>query len=89
MRIDCPFCGSRDLSEFVYLGDAGFRRPDPEAPDAQQRFVREVYERDNPMGRHHELWYHGFGCRSWLRVTRDTRSHEVSNVVLVKGTGDD
>ncbi len=29
-----------------------------------------------------ELWYHAFGCRSWLRVTRDTRTHEIFAVEL-------
>lgn len=77
MRIRCPFCGERDASEFTYLGDAGSRRPDPAAPDAQAQFFDAVYLRDNPAGRHEELWYHGSGCRSWLRVTRDTRTHEI------------
>ena len=77
MRIPCPFCGNRDLSEFAYLGDAAFRRPSAIAQGAEQRFVDAVYLRDNPAGLHSELWYHTFGCRSWLRVTRDTRTHEI------------
>ncbi len=77
MRIQCPFCGERDVSEFAYLGDADFRRPDVNAPDAERRFVEAVYFRDNPAGPHDELWYHAFGCRGWLRVTRDTRTHEI------------
>jgi sarcosine oxidase subunit delta len=77
MRIQCPYCGERDLSEFTYRGDAAFARPDPAATDAARRFFEQVYLRTNPAGPHEELWYHGFGCRSWVRVTRDTRSHEV------------
>jgi sarcosine oxidase subunit delta len=77
MLIQCPFCGERDLSEFAYLGDAAFQRPDPAAPDAGARFVAAVYLRENPAGPHAELWYHASGCRSWLRVTRDTRTHEI------------
>ena len=34
MRIDCPHCGSRDIQEFVYRGDASVLRPDPEREDA-------------------------------------------------------
>lgn len=79
MRIQCPFCGERDVSEFTYLGDATVRRPDPAAPE---QFFEAVYLRDNPAGRHEELWYHGFGCRSWLRVTRDTRTHEIFAVQM-------
>jgi len=43
-----------------------------------------VYIRDNPAGRYAELWYHGAGCRSWLTVTRDTRTHEVFAVELAR-----
>ena len=81
MRIQCPFCGERDLSEFSYRGDAGFRRPDAAAPDAGPRFFEEVYLRVNPAGAHEELWYHLYGCRSWLKVTRNTRTHEILAVL--------
>jgi heterotetrameric sarcosine oxidase delta subunit len=77
MRIQCPFCGERDASEFAYLGAADCRRPDAQAADAQARFVAAVYLRVNPAGPHDELWYHASGCRSWLRVVRDTRTHEI------------
>jgi methylglutamate dehydrogenase subunit B len=80
MRIQCPFCSDRDISEFSYLGDAAFRRPDPHGPQAQAQFVEAVYFRDNPAGLHDELWYHAYGCRSWLRVTRHTISHEIAQV---------
>ncbi len=77
MRIQCPFCGERDLGEFSYRGDAGFERPDAAAADAAARFFEQVYLRANPAGPHEELWYHVFGCRSWLNVTRNTRTHEI------------
>ena len=41
-----------------------------------------VYLRANPAGPQHELWYHSAGCRSWLNVTRDTRTHEIASVRL-------
>ncbi len=82
MRIQCPFCGDRDVSEFAYLGDANCSRPDPAAPDAPQRFYEAVYLRDNPAGPHLELWYHASGCRGWLRVQRNTRTHEVLSASL-------
>ena len=80
MRIQCPFCGERDVSEFSYLGDAAFRRPAADA--AQGEFYEAVYLRDNPAGPHEELWYHTSGCRSWLRVTRNTRTHEILGVAF-------
>ena len=77
MRIPCPFCGDRDSQEFVYRGDASPRRPGDEAG-----FHDYVYLRDNPAGLQNELWYHSAGCRSWLDVTRDTRTHEIASVSL-------
>jgi sarcosine oxidase subunit delta len=77
MRIPCPFCGERDAREFSYLGDATLTRPDPAAPDAERQFFDYVYLRDNPAGPHRELWYHGQGCRSWIEVSRDTRTHRI------------
>lgn len=80
MRIPCPHCGSRDIREFTYLGDATVQRPDPAAPDALERFTDYVYLRENPAGPHCELWYHGYGCQAWLTVLRNTRTHEILSV---------
>lgn len=88
MRLKCPYCGERDHSEFTYLGDGGAPRPDPSAPDASGRFFEAVYLRANPAGQHDELWYHSAGCRSWLLVTRDTRTHDVLSVSYARGAAD-
>jgi sarcosine oxidase subunit delta len=82
MRLPCPYCGSRDLSEFTYLGDAGPARPSPDGEGAEAAFVDYVYLRDNPAGPHKEFWYHAQGCRSWLRVERDTRTHAILSAQL-------
>jgi methylglutamate dehydrogenase subunit B len=89
MRIKCPYCGERDAAEFTYLGAADLLRPDAAAKDAASAFYEYVYIRDNPAGPHAELWYHAGGCRSWLRVVRDTRTHAIASAELVKrdGTG--
>jgi len=84
MRIRCPFCGERDLNEFAYLGDAQFKRPDPGRRADAARFFEAVYLRDNPAGPHDELWYHTYGCRSWLRVSRDTLTHEILAVQFAR-----
>jgi heterotetrameric sarcosine oxidase delta subunit len=80
MRIPCPFCGARDSHEFAYLGDATVKRPDPGAPDAQASFHDYVYLRENPAGPHREYWHHTAGCRRWLVVERDTRTHDIVGV---------
>lgn len=84
MRIPCPLCGERDAREFAYLGDADVKRPDATHPAA---FFEYVYLRDNPAGMLHEYWYHGTGCRSWLVVTRDTRTHEIASAVRAASRG--
>jgi len=84
MLIPHPLLGPRDCSEFVYLGDASLlKRPDPGKPDAQTAFHDYLHLRDNPAGEHRELWYHEQGDRSWLMVTRNTLTHEISDVRLV------
>jgi heterotetrameric sarcosine oxidase delta subunit len=87
MRLTCPFCGSRDAHEFSYLGDATVRRPDASAENAIAQFHEYVYLRDNPAGLHKELWYHASGCRQWLEVERDTRSHAVSAIRFARKVG--
>jgi len=85
MIIAHPLLGPRDAAEFVYLGDASLiDRPDWQAPDAAERFHDYAYLRDNPAGAHRELWYHEQGDRSWLVVTRDTVSHEITRVQMAR-----
>ena len=79
MRLTCPLCGARDSREFTYLGAATLLdRPGPEDMHAY------VHLRDNPAGPHAELWQHSMGCGAWRHVTRDTTTHEVLEVRLVK-----
>ncbi len=85
MIINHPLLGPRDSSEFVYLGDASLiDRPDWQAENAAEAFYDYAYLRDNPAGAHQELWYHEGGDRSWLVVTRDTLTHEISKVELAR-----
>ena len=79
MRLPCPLCGARDIREFSYLG-AALARPETQAwgPGWDDY----LHNRDNPAGATEELWYHGQGCGAWLRVTRDTVTHEVMRAEL-------
>ena len=99
MRINCPYCGERDASEFTYLGDASLVRPnstpkdpplDPASDEAQalrDQFYDYVYLRDNVAGFMQESWYHGGGCRTWLTVERHTVTHEIKSVTAAPGVG--
>ena len=84
MLIHCPFCGPRDLSEFVYCGDADnlAMRPHPEATD-QAAWNAYVYDRRNPAGEHAEIWQHAGGCRKFLRIIRNTVTHEIVSIEML------
>jgi len=83
MRIPCPYCGSRDSSEFSYRSDAVPVRPAPDAPISA--FHDYVYLRRNPAGLIREHWYHASGCRQWLVVERDTVTHIIEGASLAQG----
>ncbi|TIS54679.1 sarcosine oxidase subunit delta [Mesorhizobium sp.] len=85
MRIVCPFCGERELGEFTYLGDAKPVRPAASA--SEDEVFDYVYLRDNVAGQMSEYWYHGGGCRAWLKITRNTLTHEISAVEPAAGVG--
>lgn len=82
MRIPCPYCGPRDISEFAYHGDATLTRPESGYAEAMYDYV---YLRDNPAGVHREHWYHQAGCHAWLVVTRNITTHEILDATLAHG----
>ena len=85
MLINHPHLGPRDAAEFVYLGDASLiNRPDWQSENASDEFYEYLYLRDNPAGVTRELWFHEQGDRSWLVVTRNTLTHEITKVVLAR-----
>lgn len=85
MIINHPLLGPRDAAEFTYLGDASLiNRPDWQSETAAQDFYEYGYLRNNPAGIHRELWFHEAGDRSWLVVTRNTVTHEISNVEMAR-----
>ncbi|MEM6661085.1 MAG: sarcosine oxidase subunit delta [Pseudomonadota bacterium] len=73
IRIRCPFCGLRDHSEFSYEGDATVAYPALDA--SEDEWYEAVFLRDNPRGRHRELWRHC--CGAFVEVERDTVTHEI------------
>ena len=85
MIINHPILGPRDSAEFVYLGDASLiERPDPEAENRDEVFYEYAYLRENPAGEMRELWFHEGGDRSWLVVTRNTTTHEITSVEIAR-----
>jgi heterotetrameric sarcosine oxidase delta subunit len=85
MIINHPLLGPRDISEFVYLGDASLlKRPAWDKNKSEDKFYEYLYLRNNVAGIHKELWFHQHGDRSWLVVTRNTITHEITDVQLAK-----
>ena len=84
LLINCPWCGERTQSEFAYGGDANVVRPDPDTV-SDQEWINYIYIRSNPKGVHDELWQHIAGCRCFVKVRRDTVSHEIIGTAAPAG----
>ena len=80
IKINCPWCGARDMAEFTYGGDAINKRPEDSPDTSEARWYDYVYLRDNLCGPHLEYWHHVNGCRQWLKVKRDTLTHEILDI---------
>ncbi|MDP8957984.1 MAG: sarcosine oxidase subunit delta [Actinomycetota bacterium] len=80
LRIPCPHCGPRDHTEFSYGGDASRPRPDTTGEVDDATWDEYLYLRGNPSGVHAEYWQHTLGCRQWLKLGRDTVTHQVLSV---------
>ena len=78
LRIDCPFCGLRDHSEFGYGGDGSIVYPPLDA--SVEDWHDAVFMRSNVRGMQTETWQHVNGCRLWLLVERDTMTHAIKSV---------
>jgi len=77
MRIPCPWCGDRDLTEFRCGGQADRVRPQLPEETSDEQWADYLFYRDNSKGPHHERWVHAWGCRQWFNVIRDTTTHDI------------
>lgn len=76
LQIKCPWCGIRDETEFQYRGDATVTRPEENA--SIEELFRFTYIRNNTKGWHTEWWLHVRGCRQFIKVVRNTLTHEIA-----------
>ncbi len=77
LNIKCPYCGDRSQKEFAYGGDGTVVRPELNQEISDEKWDEFVYLRKSPRGKHVELWHHIAGCRQWIKVQRDTATHEI------------
>lgn len=75
LRIDCPYCGTRDEPEYSFGGPSHVTRPPLSASDAE--WTNYLFNRENPKGLHYERWLHAYGCGRWFNVARHTVTHEI------------
>ena len=75
LRINCPWCGTRDELEFSCGGEAHVTRPMIDADDAA--WSDYLFFKENTKGIHYEQWLHKYGCGRWFNVARDTVTHEI------------
>jgi sarcosine oxidase subunit delta len=77
-QFDCPWCGPRHHIEFTYLRDSkSVASGDLSTPPDDRVELERIYLRCNHPGVHTEIWQHSFGCRGYLRITRNNLTHEV------------
>ncbi len=76
MLINCPHCGPRAQSEFIYE-----RTVDSVAPAgvSNDKAMQTLFTRGNPRGVDDEIWRHTFGCRAWMVVTRHRVTNEIAH----------
>jgi sarcosine oxidase delta subunit len=70
-RLTCPFCGVRELEEFLFHKTLGEPESTPYA---------NIYERVSRTEESVEDWQHVLGCRAWLRVRRNPSTNTVQEV---------
>ncbi|WP_397413884.1 sarcosine oxidase subunit delta [Phenylobacterium sp.] len=78
LRIDCPWCGPRDETEFRCGGELAPVRPEPFDRVDAATWRDHLFVRANTCGPHAERWLHVYGCRRWFSVFRDTRTHVIA-----------
>ncbi len=72
LLIPCPWCGSRNETEFHYGGQAGIAYPANPHALSDAEWAGYLFVRDNPKGWLAERWVHTAGCRRWFAIQRDT-----------------
>ena len=80
LLIECPWCGPRDESEFVYSGEAHIVRPKDPFALSDEEWADYLFNRKNPKGRHLEQWCHSAGCRRYFNAERNTVTYEITSV---------
>jgi sarcosine oxidase subunit delta len=74
LRITCPNCGPRSVEEWFHGEILAVPEAitDPDARDLDRGFMH-----NNSEGLVREAWFHAYGCRRWVVITRDTMTDTI------------
>ena len=78
LNINCPFCGERAETEFIYGGPVGADRPDP-TKVSDEEWREYLFIVPNPVGPVEERWWHARGCGDWFTLWRNTATHDITD----------
>ncbi|MCW3014093.1 MAG: Sarcosine oxidase subunit delta heterotetrameric [Solirubrobacterales bacterium] len=72
--LNCPNCGTREVTDFGFAGEVSTR---PTGTPTPRELHTYIYFRRNVAGVQREWWCHRSGCHAWFLAERDTRTNEV------------
>ena len=75
-RFSCPFCGSRNETEFHFVVETGHTRPEPAERVSDEEWAKYLYMHKAVKGRSKEIWLH-LTCGEYFILHRDTVTREV------------
>lgn len=82
----CPFCGTRDETEFRYFGEAGKTRPEGGRMVEEADWTRYLYFQANHKGVVREIWCHQT-CGDICVLERNNVTHAVTQSTALQGVG--
>lgn len=83
----CPFCGTRDETEFRYMGETGKARPEGGRAVGEADWTRYLYFQANPKGEVREIWCH-LPCGEIFLIERNNVTHAVGRSDPLRSTGE-
>ena len=82
----CPFCGTRDETEFHFIVETGKPRPEPAKDVSDAAWAAYVHLGKAPKGRASEIWLHTT-CGDYFLMTRDTVTRQVIETAFLPESG--
>lgn len=86
LLIPCPHCGPRDEAEFDHGGPVR-KLPALDGAAGAAEWHRALHLPQVAAGPLCELWFHRSGCETWVQMTRDPATHQITGVPPAHGTG--